>query len=477
MADLDVQPIVNFSTGIICPGAVGESQIPLTAVSESVNLNFNTIGAVTLRKGVTAVGSGLPGSSLGLYEFRDSGTGTNNRLVAVSGTALYYLSAGTWTSKRSGLTALSPARFTTFLDVLWMVNGTEATATWTGAVADSFITTGIVANAPKGQYIDNFRNRVWIAGNPTYPDRLYYSSAVSGTPPTIEWTESDVLAGHFDISPSDGDNITGIKRSKNTLLVFKRNHIYKVFSINETEPDPKIYVGTYSQESIVECMDTIYFHHPTGIYQLNDSGLTKISDAVKDYLNAMPSSAYTDVCGWTDGTCIYESIGTVTTNGVTYTNAVLVYNIFTKAWTVSSYPSQLYFSSNYDDGSTLYHLTSGSSSSVLAMDTGNTDNGTPITYSLITRPYLFDGLFSTNKRITKLSLIHNKMEGGIFTYRADTDDVNKWTHIAQVGKSASIYKTDIKGNKIWFRFQGSSTGEQFSLTGLEILKITSELIG
>jgi hypothetical protein len=44
-------------------------------------------------------------------------------------------------------------------------------------------------------------------------------------------------------------------------------------------------------------MDTIYFHHPTGIYQLNDSGLTKISDAVKDYLNAMPSSAYTDVCG------------------------------------------------------------------------------------------------------------------------------------------------------------------------------------
>jgi len=95
MQELEIQPIVNFSTGLICPGAVGESQIPLTAVTEAVNLNFNTIGAVTLRKGTTAVGSGLPGSSLGLYEFRDSGTGTNNRLVAVSGTALYYLSAGT----------------------------------------------------------------------------------------------------------------------------------------------------------------------------------------------------------------------------------------------------------------------------------------------------------------------------------------------------------------------------------------------
>ena len=117
MADLDTQQIIGLNT-LICPGAVGEAQMPLTAVSEAVNIHFNTIGSMTLRKGVTAVGTGLPGEILGLAEFRDSGSGTNNRLVAVSGTACYYLSAGTWTSKRSGLTASSPARFISYLDYL-----------------------------------------------------------------------------------------------------------------------------------------------------------------------------------------------------------------------------------------------------------------------------------------------------------------------------------------------------------------------
>ena len=65
MEELSVQQITNFSSGVICPSAVGESQIPLTAVSDAVNINFNTIGAAALRKGITSLGTGLPGSSLG----------------------------------------------------------------------------------------------------------------------------------------------------------------------------------------------------------------------------------------------------------------------------------------------------------------------------------------------------------------------------------------------------------------------------
>jgi hypothetical protein len=68
------------------------------------------------------------------------------------------------------------------------------------------------------------------------------------------------------------------------------------------------------------------------------------------------------------------------------------------------------------------------------------------------------------------------MEGGKLTYRADTDDVNKWTHIANIEKTSKPITTNVRGNKIWFRFQGSSVGDQFTLTGLEILNITSELI-
>jgi hypothetical protein len=95
MAQLDPQQLVNFSSGVMCPGAVGEAMIPLTAVSEAVNVNFNTIGSITAREGITSIGTGLPSSILGLYEFRDGGSGTNNQIIAVSGTAAYYLSGGT----------------------------------------------------------------------------------------------------------------------------------------------------------------------------------------------------------------------------------------------------------------------------------------------------------------------------------------------------------------------------------------------
>lgn len=474
MAQLDPQQLVNFSSGVMCPGAVGDAMIPLTAVSEAVNVNFNTIGSITSREGITSIGTGLPSSILGLYEFRDGGSGTNNQLIAVSGTAAYYLSGSTWTSKRTSLTASSPARFTTFLDYVWMVNGTEATAIWSGAAGDSFVTTGNAADAPTGQYIETFRNRVWITGNTSRPDRLYYSSIPStDATPVVSWTTAD---DWVDISPNDGDNITGIKRSSNTLLVFKRNHIYKVFSIDSIAPDPKAYVGTYSNESIVSCMDSVYFHHPSGIYRLNDNGLSKISDPVKDFLDNMAISYYDDVCGWTDNKCIYFCIGDVTTNGVTYSHVVLVYNIATQAWTVYSYPQDFYFASQYNDGTTLYSLAGGSSNKVYAINYGDTDDGADIIYSIITRPYTFDGLFSTNKKISKLSIIHDKMEGGKLTYRADTDDVNKWTHITNIEKTSKPITTNVRGNKIWFRLQGSSVGDQFTLTGLEILNITSELI-
>ncbi len=86
---------------------------------------------------------------------------------------------------------------------------------------------GLLLWWPIGQFIETFRNRVWIAGNPTYPDRLYFSSLPDLiTSPTISW-DTDVTTGDWiDISPQDGDNITGLKRSKNALWVFKRNQIY-----------------------------------------------------------------------------------------------------------------------------------------------------------------------------------------------------------------------------------------------------------
>ena len=470
---LEPQQLTNFSDGLITEGAVASSQMPLSVVSESMNLDFDKIGSVKLRRGTTLLGSQIASGTdiLGLYEFRDSGTGTNNQIITVNGTTVYYLSGGTWTSKRS-VTTGNKAEFTTFLDYIFMVNGVDSTMTWNGDSGTNFGYTN-ATDAPVGYYIENFRSRVWIADN---KDRVYYSSLPStATPPAITWNTTD---WYIDISPQDGDNVTKLKRYKNALLLFKRNHIYRIYSINETEPDPKISVGTYSGRSIVEAVDGIYFHHPSGFYRYNEGGISSIGEPVIDFIQNITVANYSKVVGWEDGNHVYFSVGNVTISGVVYINVVLRHTISSKVWTFRSYPTQFLASSKYNDGTTIYNVCGDDDGNILKMDYGNTDNTSPIFYSLTTRSYTLDGLFSTRKHISKMAVMHKGMEGASIGYGVDSDHISNLKPLTQIeSKIAKPFSCDIKGNQIWFNVKGSSVGEPFEYEGVEILESSSEIIG
>lgn len=482
MPALSATSYLSLQSGLMTEGAVSKYRIPLDAVTESLNWKFNKIGSAQSRLGTTSLGTSgvLSGNLLGLYEFRDSGSGGNNRIIAVNGTVVYYLSGSTWTSKRTGLTAASKARFTTFLDYAWMVNSTEATAIWDGASGNSFLTTGNAASAPTGAFIDNYRSRVWIAGNSTYPDRLYFSSIPSAvTTPIVSW-DTNVNTGQWiDISPSDGENITALKRSKSSLLVFKNNHIYRVYSVDQTESDPKINVGTYSQESVVESKVGIFFHHPTGFFQYQDGEPTEISKPIIDIVKNITVANYAKICGWleTDGDNIIWAVGDVTINGVAYTSLEVRYTISTQTWTHYSKPTQALVSSRYNDGTTLFQLVGDTAGTVLKMDTGNDDNGTPISLSLIHRWYQVDGSSATRKSLTKLLFSHEKGTGLNASYQVENPVLNKWEPIGQF-KSANtgFGNANIKGRECRIRISGVSAGEAVTYNGFEILEGSSELI-
>lgn len=478
----ELAPLVfkNLQDGLISEGAVSEGLYPSTAVSEALNFHFDKIGCATLRKGTTLLGDAgvLSGDILGLYEFRDSGAGTNNQIICVNGTTVYYLSGSTWTSKRTVTTGLK-SRFTTYLDYVFMVNGTDATAVWDGNPSNSFVTTGNASAAPIGKYIENFRSRVWITGNSTYPDRLYYSSLPSSvTTPVITWDTSATTGDWIDISPSDGDNTTGLKRTKSAMLVFKKNHIYRVYSISETEPDPKINVGTWSMESIVEAKDGIYFHHPSGFYKYGDSGVQEISKPIIDIVNAITLANYSKIEGHEDGDHIEWQVGDCTVNGVAYTNLAVRYTISTQTWTHYSYPTQHLVSSKYNDGTTIYNLVGDESGNILKMATGKTDNTSSIQYSLIHKWLNFDGLLSTRKNINKLLFTHKGGSGSRVTYQKENDSVNDWSKSLkgeQLTEKDTGFDLSIKGKKLRFRISGSSTGEPFEYRGFEFISGDSNL--
>lgn len=484
-----LDPIVRrtMESGVITKGAVSENRMPESAVTEGLNMHFDTIGAATLRKGQTLLGNNVTNTILGMHYHVDQ-AGTYSQILIAENTVVRYLSGGTWTSKRTALTA-NKARFVTYLNYVFMVNGAQATAIWDGNPANSFVTTGNASNAPIGKFIENFRSRVWIAGNSTYPDRVYFSSIPSSvTTPVISW-DTDVATGQWiDISPSDGENITALQRFRTAMIVFKTDHLYRLFDIGQTDPDPFYNVGTSSQESIVETKSGLYFHHRTGFYIYNiDGRVQEISRPITDIVKVISPSWYQHVTGWVeqDGDHVCWSVGSVSYEGVTYTNMVVRYTISTQVWTCYDYPTRIRASLRrapyYTDGTTVFSLVGDTSGNVLEHDTGVTDNGTPIKYSVTHRWENLDALLSTNKIIMIGNFSHTGGAGSTVSVQTEENDpysLTDWKRtIGQLKDYNTTFSTlDIKARKLRFRVFGSSTGQPFVLHGYELIGVLNEYL-
>lgn len=476
-----IQPVLRNSlkSGLITDSAVADNDYPADALLESLNFHFDTIGKITLREGSTLLGQTFSGDILGLYNFRDSGSGINNQLIMVNGTMAYYLSGSTWTSIRTVTTGLK-ARFSTILDYVFMVNGTDSTAIWDGNPSNNFITTGNAASAPVGKYIENYRSRMWIAGNSTYPDRVYYSSLPSAvTTPIITWDTSVTTGQWIDISPSDGENITALHRTKGSLLVFKNNHLYRIYSILQADPDPQFNVGTYSQESVVETKNGVYFHHPTGFYRY-DGNVSEISRPIIDIVNNISVTNFSKVAGYLepDGDHICWSVGDVTIDGVAFNNLVVRYTISSQVWTHYSYPTQQLVSSSYNNGSTLTTVVGDDEGHILTIKSGLTDNSRGIFYSIVHPFDAVDGLHSTEKIITKMLFMHKGMTGANINYQIPEDNTNDFTKkVGQMQKEDTGFNAlNVRGRKIKFKVSGVSKGQPISYEGYELLSGTTQLI-
>ena len=479
----------TLKSGLINKGAVAENEMPDSAVSESINMNFDAIGAAQVRKGSTLLGNNLGSAILGLYYFADTvGAPSYTQLIAVAATAVYYLAAGVWTSIRTGLTSGSQARFATLINMVFMVNGTEATEVWDGNPGGGFVSTGNASGAPTGTFIETFIGRVWIGGNATYPDRLYYSSIPSAASTQVVTWSTDPVTGTqwFDMNQNDGDTVTALQRFRSWLIVFKNNRLYRVMGITQADTDPYYAVGTSSQESVIETKAGLFFHHASGIYQMNIYGIVQeVSRPIWDIIRAIPSSYYAKIVGWyeADQDHVCWSVGTVTVNGTTYTNLVVRYTISTQAWTHYSYPTAAAMSVRrypyYTDGTALYALTGDTAGNVIQMNYGLTDLGTPIPYSLIHKWDFLDDTLSTRKIVNLGNFSHYGGAGSNVDYQTETNDpdaLNDWSkRVGQLrGVNTGFPSMNIKCRKIRFRISGESTGQQFSYLGYELLDVLNE---
>ena len=457
----------QYTKGMVREAAVDSQLSPPDSVELSLNLHGDTIGAFKLRKGMTLLDAQVSAGSavLGIGNYRNN-AGTLYRALAMVGTALYHYTGAAWASIRSGLVNGSKMRYTNFVDCTFMVNGNGVNGDAINTYNGTAVSTTNCASLPKGDFIENYRSRIWVADQSN--DKLYYSDVVTTLNTITGGTE------FIQISPADGEKIRGLKRTARALLVFKENHIYRVFNINSTDPDPFINRGTYSQDSIIESKRGIHYHHPTGFYTYVDGAEQKeLSRPIIDIVQAIPRSYYESVSGWSDDDHIYWSIGDITLNGVTFSNVVCVMTLSTEAWTIYSTGSEIRSAGTYDDGTTLYNLVGDDDGNVLQWGVGSTDNGSPIFYDLQTHWMYISQIKSSSKSFTELSTLHENAQGSEISYQLDSDHPTKWRPVSSLSKN--LFQIDPISAKdftrIRFRFSGSSVGSVFTFRGWELLNL------
>lgn len=313
--------------------------------------------------------------------------------------------AGAWTKSLEDWTDATPIFMENFIGKAFAFNGLDAPKQYNGT------SWAAVTGAPtSGKYPAVFNQRLYVLGEDGF---LNYSDVVDATGlafTSTTWTNRG-------INPYDGQKGRGLVNHRGRLVIFKEESIYR-YSNNTSEPESVIDIGTHSDRSIVKFND-LYFHHPTGIYKMNTGDPVPVSQAVDKYLDGMSSANWPNVAAGRDNRHVYFWIGDVTINdifefdyGTTYTDVVLVLNVFTGAWSVFTGWNARSWAYDRDNGNCYYATAAGK---IFKINTGYADvdgtTTTPINFGLIFHPEDM-GYPELEKKVGKF-VIGGKYQSGI----------------------------------------------------------------
>ena len=459
--------------GVIRSAQLSDTVCPENSVQLAINFNFDQIGAMVTRPGVETYVTSRGGSILSFGALNIQGG--VKKLYSQVGSDISVWDGANWTSVKTN-TVATKVRYSQWLNRLYAVNGTDVLQCSSGGAFSAeagFVPATVM---PVGHFVQaGFDGRIWVA-NKTY-DALYFSDIVQFTPPgtyTITYTVTNYIQS---LSPQDGESITGLFRVPKALLVFKQNHIFRVYSATNVDPYPAYNVGTYSQESIVQGKDGVYFHHSSGFYKFTYDGQpTEISRRIIDFVKAIPRAYYESIVGIYDGyDAIKWSIGPVTVEGVSYQNCQVRYSISTQVWTIYDYAgNEISALIRYDNGTTIEQIMGTTSGAVGKLDTGTTDFNLPIYYEMIDRWRSYTEMYSHTKSISGVMVMTENAAGALLQYQSEKSPANVWHDIDIVrDRYDALFPNastdDFNNSRL--RLSGNTRGTPLVFYGVELLSI------
>ncbi len=359
MAKLEPFLLRDFRQGRFSKDIVSTLLVPENSVANSTNVNFDeVVGSGKVRPGTVKLGGTVQDGGIprGLANFVGK-YGTPNLVLAVfsdgMNSTLYYYDTAWHTSMLTMLNAGVKNRFAVLGGSSFITNTVDGMKDSTDG--NTWGTTNSISTY-KPSTLFRYQAQMLASGDPTYPDRVFFSSVVDPTTsPFITWNVNTTTGDWIDVNPDDGGYVTGFSESSTFLLVFKNTGMYRMDTVNKTvNPDNIFNVGAVSQEAITLCQGITYFFSGVDIRRTNGSDYPEqISRfGVQDFIDAIPTTSWPEVAAGTDQINVYFAIGNVTlnknqTNERSYTNVILKYSPRDQNWSVHSYAGDYKFFSSY----------------------------------------------------------------------------------------------------------------------------------
>jgi len=406
---------------------------------------------------------------------------------------IYVFDSGTntWVSQYQDLTSGYKMEFATFLDGIFEVNYADATRYYNGT---SWSQTVNVTSAPKAKYVISYNDRLYLAyldiTGTTHKTRVLASS-LPDTSYNITWDTSSA-GPYFDVSPLDGDDITGLGKNFNRLLIFKEKGLWR-YDTNSLYQFPGA-PGTNNNRTIQNVLEWTLYLHSTGVYGLKDNAVMNVSRAIKPIIDGIQSVNLDRVCSYTIGDHYYLFLHDVinTEERINIPNCLVDLDVARMRWTVGSlghtprifttfknnraeenYDSA---STNYDDADKTYDGYSSASDltyfgdasgDVYQIDTSYTFNGQTINSYFETPNYYIAGI-QARAELQALKIYTVKGHRCKFFYSVDG---GPWKPIVKYEyRDGEIYYTFESGvviNHIKLKGIDNSTGDRPSIKGFD----------
>lgn len=202
------------------------------------------------------------------------------RYLAVSQNALYFYHSARreWREIHRFATTLHPERID-FLEIrigsadrLLITYGSGQAVTYNAVTneVEPFGSSEKLSDVPVS-YAELYFGRLFAAGNPLEPSRLYWSKAPGGSRAIDDWRQDpaseNVSGGFADVGIGD-DPITGLMALSNQLLIFTRNNLFRLLGDRPSNFRITAVDAAFRMPAHTGCV-----RYADRVYFLTDSGL------------------------------------------------------------------------------------------------------------------------------------------------------------------------------------------------------------